>query len=93
MQNLATSPVRRDGDTSPEIPSISMSLLDRYGPLMTLQQLADLLGRSVAGVRFGLNTVSETSTLLAPAKLKIGRRIYFKTAVIGDVIDSLGATP
>ncbi|RMH94408.1 DNA-binding protein [Lysobacter pythonis] len=59
---------------------------------MTLQQIAELLDRSPAGIRGGLYADNETSALLAPAKIKIGRRLYFRTAVVGEALDSLGAT-
>lgn len=71
--------------------SLTPDLLDRYGPLMTLKQIAELLGRSPGGVRVGLYSDNETSALLAPAKLKIGRRLYFRTAMVGAAIDAHGA--
>lgn len=69
--------------------SLVPDLLDRYGPLMTLRQLAELLGRSPAGIRVGLYSESETSALLVPARIKIGRRLSFRTAVVGDALDAL----
>lgn len=71
--------------------SLASGLLDRYGPLMTLRQIAELLGRSPAGVRVGLYSDNETSALLVPAKIKIGRRLYFRTAVVGAALDAFGA--
>lgn len=65
-------------------------LLRQYGPLMGLGDVAELLGRSPAGVRVGLYSDNDTSALLTPAKIKVGRRIYFRTVVVGDALDSLG---
>lgn len=79
--------------TAPAHVSLIPDLLDRYGPLMTLQQIAELLGRSPAGVRVGLYSDSDTSALLCPARIKIGRRLYFRTTVVGDGLDALGALP
>ena len=91
MTSLASG--RQDQDLTPTVSrSLIPYLLDRYGPLMTLSQLAELLGRSPAGIRVGLYTDGETSELVGPAKIKIGRRIYFRTAVIGGAIDLLGET-
>lgn len=70
--------------------SLTQHLLDRYGPLMTLNQIAELLGRSPAGVRVGLYSDNDTSALLAPAKRKIGRRLYFETAIVGAAIKAHG---
>lgn len=71
--------------------SMSQLLLSKYGPLMGLRQVAELLGRSPAGVRVGLYSEGETSMLLRPAKIKVGRRIYFRTALVGKALDSVSA--
>lgn len=72
--------------------SLIPDMLDRYGPLMTLEQLAEFLGRSPAGIRVGLYSDCETSEVVGPAKLKIGRRLYFKTVLVGSAIDALDAS-
>lgn len=63
------------------------ALLTRYGPLMTLNDLAKFFDRSVDGLRISLGRDSEISKQLKLAKVKIGRRIYFKTIKIAEVID------
>ncbi len=64
-------------------------ILDKYGPLLTLSNLAELLNRSPQGLRVSLATErTETRKLLHPAKIKIGRRTYFRTCDIAKVIDS-----
>ena len=44
-------------------------------------------------IRDSLYSDNETSALLSPAKIKVGRRIYFRTAVVGEALDSMGLVP
>lgn len=74
-----------------EFPSTAQWLLEKHGPLMGLADVAQLLGRSPAGVRVGMYSDSETSAFLGPAKIKIGRRLYFRTAMVGAALDAFGA--
>lgn len=85
--------IQRSQAQSSGRPSIAQWLLDKHGPLMGLADVAGLLGRSPAGVRVGLYSDNETSALLSPAKIKVGRRIYFRTAVVGEALDSMGLVP
>lgn len=62
-------------------------LVEKYGPLLTLTELADILDRSREGLRLTLRGNSELAQQLGAARLKIGRRVHFKTAVIANVID------
>ena len=65
------------------------TLLARYGgaPLLSIDQLAEVLLRSKDGLRLTLCGDNEVSRKLLPCKVKIGRRIYFRTADIAKVID------
>jgi hypothetical protein len=63
-------------------------LLQKYGPLMSLCQLADLLSRSVNGLRLSLANDGEMSKKFNPARKKIGRRVYFKAALVAAVLDA-----
>lgn len=63
-------------------------LINQFGVLMTLDQLAILLKRSKDGLRITLNQSSPLSKKLNTAKIKIGRRIHFKTEHIAEIIDS-----
>lgn len=65
------------------------TLLARYGgaPLLSIEQLAEVLLRSKDGLRLTLCGDNEVSRKLLPCKVKIGRRIYFRTADIAKVID------
>lgn len=62
-------------------------LLKKFGPLMPLDALAKTLDRSPQGLRVSLNSDSEISQAINSAKKKIGRRVYFKTEQIAQIID------
>jgi len=63
-------------------------LLKEYGPLMTLHHLAKVLDRAPQGLRVSLTNNSDISRAINDAKKKIGRRIYFKTEKIAQIIDN-----
>ena len=65
-------------------------LQEKYGPLMTLEALAETLDRSSQGLRVSLLTKSDLSTTLNLTKRKIGRRVYFRTEGIAKIIDGEG---
>lgn len=54
-------------------------LIAKFGILMRLVDLAELLGRSVDGLRVSLYSDTELSRKLKPTMIRIGRRIYFRT--------------
>ena len=66
-------------------------IVNQYGPLLTYQQLAELLGRSVSGLRWTLTAESEKEKTwvkkINNARVKIGRRIHFKTSAIAELIE------
>lgn len=61
-------------------------LIQQYGPLMSVAQLAQCLDRSPEGLRISLRTESEWSKLVNATKLKLGRRVYFRTTEIALVL-------
>ncbi|CAH0261698.1 hypothetical protein SRABI70_03230 [Pseudomonas sp. Bi70] len=69
--------------------TVEETLLNRYGgsPLLSLEQLAEVLHRSKDGLRISLSSDNEMSAKLRSCKVKIGRRIYFKTSAIARVIE------
>ena len=67
---------------------IERSLFDRYGPLLTLSNVAEVLNRSPDGLRVSLGRNNELSEKLNPAKKKIGRRIYFQVSAVAELIQS-----
>jgi len=65
---------------------IEESLTKQYGPLLSLAQLAKVLDRSAEGLRTSLRSDSEVSKNINAARLKIGRRVYFRTEEIAKVL-------
>lgn len=64
-------------------------ILSRYNgaPLLSLEQLAELLHRSKDGLRITLSSDSDLSRRIRPCRIKIGRRMYFKTTEVARLID------
>lgn len=62
-------------------------LLEKFGPLLSLEQLAGLLNRSVDGLRLSINQNGEMSQKFGPARQKIGRRVYFRSALVARILD------
>jgi hypothetical protein len=65
---------------------IENSLLRRYGPLMNMVQLASILDRSPEGLRITLRSSGEWVQKINTARLQLGRRVYFRTSEIADVL-------
>jgi len=61
-------------------------MFDRYGPLLTLAQLAQMLNRSTDGMRMALRERSAYAERLNAAKIRIGRRIYFRTPDVANLL-------
>ncbi len=62
-------------------------LINQYGVLLTMQECASLLDRSVEGLRVTLGTDSELSKKLKPAKIKVGRRVLFRASELARLLD------
>jgi hypothetical protein len=65
---------------------IEEALTSQYGPLLSMSQLAKILDRSAEGLRISLRADSEWTRHVNAAKLKLGRRVYFRTAEIAKVL-------
>lgn len=65
--------------------TLATSMFDRYGPLLTLAQLSQMLNRSNDGMRMALREASPYAVRLNAAKVRIGRRIYFRTVDVAAV--------
>ena len=63
-------------------------LLDKFGPLLSLVQLAGLLDRSADGLRLSLSHDGDLSKKFNPARTKIGRRVYFRSSLVARALDS-----
>ena len=66
---------------------IEEALIKQYGPLLSVAQLAQVLHRSAEGLRISLRTESDWSKPIIAARLKLGRRGYFRTAEIAQVLN------
>ena len=65
---------------------IEDTLLNRYGPLLSINQLASVLDRSSEGLRISLRTPSDWSAKINASRLKIGRRVYFRTSQLAQFL-------
>ena len=68
--------------------TIEDSLLDRFGPLLSLPQLAGILDRSPEGLRISLRSSNSWADEINHTRLKVGRRVYFRTSQIAELLDS-----
>ena len=65
--------------------TIEDTLLHRFGPLLSIAQLAAVLDRSPDGLRISLRTTNEWTQRINKARLKIGQRVYFRTSQIAEL--------
>mgnify|MGYP003577987693 CR=1 FL=1 len=72
--------------------AIQHSLQERYGPLLSMSHLAELLHRSPDGLRLALRATDGYAAHINKAKIKIGRRVYFRTQDIADLLRNWGET-
>ena len=74
-------------DISNFMKSTSDHLLEKYGPLMTVEQLAQVLSRKGSGLRGVLQKPTEPWMFeLNRVKRRIGRRIYFPTDAVAALL-------
>lgn len=59
-------------------------------PVMSVQQLADMLQTSVNSIHISLGRDTTVSRTLNPYKRKIGRRIYFEIEGVAKLIKESG---
>lgn len=62
-------------------------LINMYGILMTLTDLAHLLSRSDEGIRITVQGNSDLGLKLRKVKIKVGRRVHFKAKDIAALVD------
>jgi hypothetical protein len=63
-------------------------LVREYGPLLSLSELAMILDRIPAGLRSSLRSSEEWIERINPTRLRLDRRVYFRTSEITNVPDS-----
>lgn len=67
--------------------STEQILIDLYGPLLSLEQLAVVLKRSKDGLRLTIRGNSDFAKKMQSARRRLGRRVYFSSILIGKIID------
>lgn len=73
--------------TIPAQGDLAAQLTERFSPLLTQSQLAELLGRSAGGLRHSLCTPSDARTrALKACGRKIGRREYYPATEVPRII-------
>jgi hypothetical protein len=68
--------------------TIEEALVKQYGPLLSLTELAKILDRSPEGLRISLRSSGEWVKGINAARLRLGRRVYFRTSEIANVLDA-----
>ena len=81
VSTVALSQVRRHITVS-----TAEILAARFGPLMTLANLSETLARSREGLRISLRTECEFSRRVNATRVRLGRRVYFSTVKIAEII-------
>ncbi len=66
--------------------SIEETLVGQYGPLLTITQLAKVLNRSPEGLRISLRSTSDWVSQINASRLRLGRRVYFRTTEIAVIL-------
>ena len=61
-------------------------LIDKYGPLLTINSAAKILDRSPDGFRVSLHRSDPMTNKLKAIKIHIGRRVYFPTSEFFKII-------
>lgn len=66
--------------------TIEDALLQRFGPLLSMAQLASVLDRSPEGLRISLRATNEWTKRINNARLTINRRVYFRTSEVAQLL-------
>lgn len=66
-------------------------LLAQHGPLMSQEAVCRLIDRTPAGIRKSIHSGDEWTRPLIAAQKRIGRRVFYRTNLIGQFIDGDGA--
>jgi len=93
MESLFETRVHFEGDRSDTEriwKSMTMTaeetLIRQYGPLLSINQLAAILDRSPDGLCTTLRSSREWVNKINATRLRLGRRLYFRTVEVADVL-------
>lgn len=90
-QHLAASNVSQVVDNDLQPTGLEEKISEKYGLLLSAEQLADLLGRSTNGLRFALtNSTDPTFLALRRCARKVGRRVYYPAPRVAQIIEEAG---
>jgi len=65
-------------------------ITELYGPLLSQDQLAQLLGRSAGGLRYSLCCPCDSKTqALKECSRRIGRRVYYPASEVAAIISAV----
>ncbi len=63
-------------------------LLTRYGPMLTLKHLAEVMHSTPNGLRMAMSRKMQPFTVtLAASRRRFGRRVYFEARRVAEIID------
>ena len=67
----------------------ALSLIEKYGHLLTQEQLAEVLKRKVGGLRWSLSqkTSDPAMSFLKKVERTIGRRKYYPATEVAKIVD------
>jgi hypothetical protein len=66
--------------------TIEESMIQQYGPLLNMTQLAAILDRTPEGLRITLRSSGEWVNRINSTRLQLGRRVYFRTSEIAALL-------
>lgn len=73
--------------------SLTLEILkEKYGAVMTLEQLAETLSRKPEGVRMALSRKEPWAEDINNTKVYIGRRVYFPVEVVARLLDGFSSS-
>lgn len=73
---------------SESISATHQYLLTRYGPMLTLKHLAEVMHSTPSGLRMAMSRKRQPFTVtLAASRRLFGRRVYFEARKIAEIID------
>jgi len=62
------------------------TLIKQYGPMFSINPLAGILDRSPEGLHTMLRSSGEWANMINATRLRSGRRLYFRTVEVADVL-------
>lgn len=79
---------------SETIPATYQYLLTKYGPLLTLKHMAEVMHTTPNGVRMAITRQRQPFAAgLSDAQRRLGRRVYFEARRVAVVIDIGASSP